>query len=276
MSSKSSHRSSAGYPDYLDLIFENRHKAFGAYELRKREVRHTLSGLLSGVVLITLLFSLPFILFNIQQRKATRVPVDQQRIVTFSQLSAPPPIEQPPAPPPELIKEPQASVRHLPPVVKPDDEVPDEQEMPTVEELSILQPGPVAVPGDTYVWVPPPVPVPEPKPEPKPEPPKKVFQVVEIMPEFPGGEEALYAFIRKHMVYPTVAMENGISGRVFVRFTVQSNGRVSDVRIVRGIGGGCDEEALRVVRMMPNWIPGVQSGIKVPVEFTLPINFVFR
>jgi protein TonB len=97
---------------------------------------------------------------------------------------------------------------------------------------------------------------------------------VEIMPEFSGGEAAMYAYLKEHMVYPTVARENGISGKVFVRFTIQANGRVSDVRVVRGIGGGCDEEAVRVVSSMPPWKPGIQSGRAVAVEFTLPIQFV--
>jgi periplasmic protein TonB len=228
-------------------------------------------------VLVALAFLLPYTWYALQQRQASRVPVSQERVVTLNQLSAPPPIEQPLIPP-QVEPLPQASVRHLPPVVKKDEEVPDEMEMPTVQELSEAQPSPVTAPGDSFVYLPPPAvePEPEPEPAPKPAPAPKVFQVVEEMPEFPGGEQAMYAFLRKHMVYPTVARENGISGRVYVKFTVQPDGRVSDVYVARGIGGGCDEEAVRVVRMMPNWKPGIQSGRAVAVEYTLPLNFVFQ
>lgn len=264
--------------DYLDLVFEGRNKRYGAYPLRQSEQRYTLIGWVSAVLLLLVLLSIPFVMYKVQQRRVARMPAIQERVVTFSQLAAPPPIEQA-ALPPETTPATTASKACLPPVVKPDEEVPDEVLLPTVQELSILQPGPVTAPGDTFVWLEPPPPEPTPKPEPAaPRPPEKppVFQIVEIMPEFSGGEAAMYAYLREHMVYPMVARENGISGKVFVRFTVQANGRVSDVRVIRGIGGGCDEEAVRVVRSMPPWKPGIQSGRAVAVEFTLPIQFVMK
>ena len=98
-------------------------------------------------------------------------------------------------------------------------------------------------------------------------------EVVERMPTFPGGEEALMNFLRKNIRYPQYAVDQGISGRVFVRFVVEPDGTVSNIEILRGIGGGCDEEAVRVVKMMPNWIPGEAFGKKVRVTYTLPINF---
>ena len=262
--------------DYLDLVFQGRNKAYGAYRLRQTENRHILIGWVAAVLLMLLLLSIPFVMYRVQQRRIAQAPVLQERVVTFSQLSAPPPIEQV-ALPPETARTTQASKAYLPPVVKPDKEVPDEILMPTVEELSYQQPGPVSAPGDSFVWLSPPPPEPEAKPEPPaPKPSEKppVFQIVEIMPEFIGGEAAMYAYLRDNMVYPTVARENGIAGKVFTRFTVLANGRVTDVRVVRGIGGGCDEEAIRVIRSMPPWKPGVQSGRPVAVEFTLPINFI--
>lgn len=99
------------------------------------------------------------------------------------------------------------------------------------------------------------------------------WEVVERMPTFPGGEEALMNFLRKNIRYPKYAVEQGISGKVFVRFVVEPDGTVSNIEILRGIGGGCDEEAVRVVKMMPNWIPGEAFGGKVRVTYTLPINF---
>ena len=101
----------------------------------------------------------------------------------------------------------------------------------------------------------------------------QVFQVVEDNPEFPGGEEALMRFLNDNIRYPAIARESGIQGTVFIQFIVERDGSVSNVRVVRGIGGGCDEESLRVVGRMPRWTPGKQRGRAVRVEFVLPIRF---
>ena len=101
----------------------------------------------------------------------------------------------------------------------------------------------------------------------------KVFEKVEDMPEFPGGEQAMMDFVSKNVVYPQEAQEKGISGRVFVSFIVEKDGSVNEVKIVRGIGGGCDEEAVRVVKAMPKWKPGTDKGKAVRVNYMLPITF---
>lgn len=104
----------------------------------------------------------------------------------------------------------------------------------------------------------------------------EIFTVVESMPEFPGGAEAMMAFIAKNMKYPPMARESGIQGRVFVNFVVEPNGSVSNVKVLRGIGGGCDEEAIRVVESMPKWTPGRQRGKAVRVSFNLPVRFTLQ
>jgi TonB family protein len=101
----------------------------------------------------------------------------------------------------------------------------------------------------------------------------QIFVVVETMPEFPGGEDAFNQYLADSIRYPAAAVENSIQGRVFVTFVVEKDGSVSDARILRGIGGGCDEEALRVIRNMPKWIPGKQRGKPVRVQYNLPIMF---
>ena len=101
----------------------------------------------------------------------------------------------------------------------------------------------------------------------------QIFTVVETMPEFPGGDSALYRYLGEKIHYPDSARANGIQGRVFVTFVIEKDGSVSDVRILRGIGGGCDEEALRVIQNMPKWIPGKQRGKPVRVQYNLPIKF---
>ena len=102
---------------------------------------------------------------------------------------------------------------------------------------------------------------------------QEIFKIVEEMPSFPGGEQKLMEFVGKNIKYPQIARETGIQGRVFVNFVVEPDGSVSNVSVLRGIGGGCDEEAMRVVKNMPKWKPGKQRGKPVRVQYMLPVNF---
>ncbi len=104
----------------------------------------------------------------------------------------------------------------------------------------------------------------------------EIFTVVESMPEFPGGAGEMMTFIAKNVKYPSMARESGIQGRVFVNFVVEPNGSVSNGKVLRGIGGGCDEEAIRVVQSMPKWTPGKQRGKAVRVSFNLPVRFTLQ
>lgn len=101
-----------------------------------------------------------------------------------------------------------------------------------------------------------------------------IFIIVESMPMFPGGEEARLKYLNENVKYPLMAKEAGIQGKVFLEFVVEKDGSVTGVKVIRGIGGGCDEEALRVVEDMPRWIPGKQRGVPVRVRFNMPIRFV--
>ena len=101
----------------------------------------------------------------------------------------------------------------------------------------------------------------------------EIFKVVEEMPEFPGGAAKMMEFIQKNIKYPMMARESDIQGRVFVNFVVEPDGSITNVTVMRGIGGGCDEEALRVVQSMPAWNPGKQRGSAVRCSFTVPIIF---
>jgi len=101
-----------------------------------------------------------------------------------------------------------------------------------------------------------------------------IYSLAERMPEFKGGEEALYDFLKNNIKRPSHAIELGIEGRVFVTFTVEKDGSLSDIRIIKGIGGGCDEEVLRVVGMMNGmWSPGIHNGKPVRVKYNLPVRF---
>ncbi|KWW25303.1 MAG: TonB family protein [bacterium F082] len=100
-----------------------------------------------------------------------------------------------------------------------------------------------------------------------------VYQICEQMPEFPGGVEALMDFVAKNVVYPQEAMDKEISGRVYVSFVIEKDGSVNEVKVMKGIGGGCDDEAVRVIKAMPKWKPGKQDGKPVRVSYMMPITF---
>ena len=100
-----------------------------------------------------------------------------------------------------------------------------------------------------------------------------IYQIVEVMPEFPGGTEKMMDYLSKNIKYPEAAKEKGISGRVFLSFVIEKDGAVSNVKVAKGIGKECDDEALRVVKAMPKWKPGLQKGKPVRVNYMLPIFF---
>jgi len=107
-------------------------------------------------------------------------------------------------------------------------------------------------------------------------PENTIFTVVEDMPSFPGGDSAMLNFLASKIRYPDSAKINMISGAVYISFIINELGAVTEATVLRGIGGGCDEEALRVVNSMPSWTPGVQRGRRVKVQFTLPIRFMLK
>ena len=102
---------------------------------------------------------------------------------------------------------------------------------------------------------------------------QEIFQIVEEMPSFPGGEGKLMEYVAKNIKYPQIARETGIQGRVFVGFVVEPDGSISNVKLLRGIGGGCDEEAMRVIKSLPKWKPGKQRGKAVRVSYQIPVFF---
>ena len=133
---------------------------------------------------------------------------------------------------------------------------------------------PLAIPGDVVVFEEIEGEMPEIFPEVgEVEGESDVYQIVEQMPEFPGGVAELFHYISKNIHYPQKAREKGIQGRVFIGFIVEKDGSLSDFKVLRGIGHGCDEEALRVVQSMPKWKPGMQRDKAVRVSYQIPINF---
>lgn len=105
---------------------------------------------------------------------------------------------------------------------------------------------------------------------------EEIFTIVEKEPGYPGGDKARLEFLQKNIKYPQMAREAGIQGTVYVNFVVEKDGSITQVKILRGIGGGCDEEAMRVTKMMPKWSPGEQRGRPVRTSFRMPIKFTLQ
>ena len=101
----------------------------------------------------------------------------------------------------------------------------------------------------------------------------EIFTVVDEMPGYPGGEDARVSFLRQNIKYPEEARELGIQGTVYSSFVVEKDGSITDIQILRGIGGGCDEEVIRIIKAMPKWVPGKQRGAPVRVQFKMPLKF---
>jgi protein TonB len=251
-------------PERNELVFAERFKEYGAYPIRRSYQKTTSVALLASVLFFTLCISAPLIIkfFTGDKNTAVEHPVE----VTV-ELKEPPPIDEneppppPPPPPPPTIE----TVKFTPPVVV--DRPIEEEQPPPQEKLAETTVSTVTQEGEEGGT--------EPLPEPVVEDPNAnaVLTIVEEMPTFPGGEGELQTYLKKNIKYPPLARENGITGRVYVNFIVDKEGKIKDAKILRGIGGGCDEEALRVVRSMPPWKPGKQNGRTVNVSFNMPIFF---
>jgi protein TonB len=170
----------------------------------------------------------------------------------------------------------KSSVAFTVPEIKKDNEVKEEQEMKSQEELQETNTaiGAFNVEGndETAGEV-----LKAKEVIAEPEPPKveetKVFDVVEQMPSFPGGQGALMSWLGSNIKYPVVAEENGVQGRVVCTFVVERDGSITDVKVVRGVDPSLDKEAVRVLKAMPKWIPGKQNGSAVRVKYTVPVTF---
>ncbi|MDQ3017525.1 MAG: energy transducer TonB [Bacteroidota bacterium] len=262
-----------------DIVFEGRNKEYGAFQLRKLYDKHMTRGIIIGAAMFILLFSAPNILKLI---KGFMPKVEDELVMKEVTLAEPPPIDpkKPPPPPPPKVDPPpiKDQIKFVPPVVKKDEEVKEEEPPPpTIEEIKDKEIATETKEGDDE-GVDESLLEPEPAPAVIEEAPKdeEPFTYVEQMPSFPDGTEAMYKYIYDKIKYPAIARENGISGQVIVQFVVSKEGDISKAKVVRGIGGGCNEEALRVVNGMPRWKPGKHNGRAVPVTFTLPIKFVLQ
>jgi len=264
-----------------DIVFAGRNKAYGAYLLRRLYNKHITIAAITAIILFFLFLSIPLISKMIKGEEDDTQVIE--RIVTEVDLAPPPPLDEatpppPPPPPPDLPPPPppvRATVKYTPPVVKRDQEVVEEEEIPDVEVLQEIDAGVKTVEGSkdapmdlgdidgTSNVV---AEVVEEKP----------YTYVEQMPTFPGGDSEMMKYLGKNIRYPAAAQRAGVEGLVVLSFVVSSTGEISDIQVVKQLGAGTDEEAVRVVKSMPKWTPGKQNGRAVPVRYTLPVRFTIK
>ncbi len=270
--------------EWRDIVFEGKNQQFGAYEMRKNsDARHN-KAMIVVVIVIAIAFILP-LLVNTVLPKAEEKPEDltEQALVnldnTVDEEQDQPEEEQqrveveiPEALPEEILN--TVKVTEL--AIVEDEKVNAEDEIKTQDELketttafgqSDFDKGTddrnvVREHKDEIIVE-----------EKKPVEENKVFTAVEQMPQFPGGEAELMKYIHKNLKYPPVAMENNIQGRVVVQFVVTKTGKIGEVKVARGRDPDLDKEAVRVVKSLPDFIPGKMNGQAVSVWYTLPINF---
>lgn len=263
---------------YDDIIFQARNRAYGAFDLRNR-YRPTLSRALGlGVGLFLSALAAPALFARLWPHESTTTNQSMSE-VTLTKL-AEPPAEKPIVIPPAETAPAVNTVRNLPPVVMPEADVVEETLPPTTDELKDATSGTQTAEGTGEIDI---IAAPEAsaptvvekalETETKTEAP---FITVEQQPEYPGGMDALRSFLGKNLNYPRSAASAGVSGRVYVSFVVNTDGSLTDLHVLKGIGFGCDEEALRVMRKMPNWRPGKQAGRAVRVKYNLPISFTLE
>jgi periplasmic protein TonB len=245
-----------------EIIFEKRNRAYGAYALRKCYSKNLIRAMVIAFTIFLMGVSIPLIasymseVKYVNEKKDIEIEIGKVKIKTEIKL-------------PEAPKAIEKKVPvYRPPVVttNPEEVTGD---LDVLMSLSVNR-----NPNDTGT-----IDVPEDKPkidviEDKAEEPP--LPVVAEMPEFPGGDEGRIKFFFDNIKYPEMARQIGIQGKVFYTFVVEKDGSISNIKLLRGIGAGCDEEAERVLALMPKWKPGRQNGREVRVQFNLPIAFILK
>ena len=265
--------------NWTDLVFEGKNKEYGAYVLRRDTGKRNVKALVWVMIGIALIFAIAYANLAIQnamkQNAAIETDVELSKLAQKKEAKVERKepvkveVEQ------KVVEKVKSSVKFTAPEIKKDDEVKPEGEIKSQDDLSKTNTaiGTFDVKGNDEaegeVLKAKEVVVDE-KPK---EEETKVFDVVEQMPSFPGGDAELMKFLHDHMKYPAVAEENGIQGRVICTFVVERDGSITDVKVIKSVDPSLDKEAIRVLKSMPKWIPGKQNGSAVRVKYTVPVTF---
>lgn len=265
--------------DWVDLVFEGRNKAYGAYRLRKSTTKRNILAMVAVVILLVVAFIILTVKNFVDEQRAKVAMTQVAELTNYDQPKKKAEVKQKKVEvePERVVERVKSSIKFTAPVIKKDEEVKPDEELKTQDELMSTKTaiGTFDVKGNDDAngeilkakEV-----IAEPEP-PKHEEENKVFDIVEQQPMFPGGPAALMKYLSEHTKYPVVAQENGVQGRVTVQFVVEKDGSISDVHVLRGVDPSLDKEAVRVVKSMPRWTPGKQNGITVRVNYRVPVLF---
>ncbi|MET1055476.1 MAG: TonB family protein [Pedobacter sp.] len=261
---------------WTELIFKNRNKAYGAYQLRAESASITARSLMIVVPAFILLFSGPALYRKIfPQQIEQGVMTTPVEIITVPPALSKPPEQKKEFPEAEPVREKLKTVK-LPSGITVLERPELDEAPPTIKDVENAVTGQVTQDGEathesvtpvagsgTGTGVP-------------PAEDNTVYstEVIEHYPEFEGGMGAWTKFIQRNLRYPDLAQERDIQGKVFISFVVEKDGSISNVSVIRGIGGGCDEEAVRVIKKSPRWKPGMQHNIPVRVRYNMPLSFL--
>lgn len=265
--------------DWVDLVFEGRNKAYGAYRLRKSTTKRNILAMVAVVILLVVAFIILTVKNFVDEQRAKVAMTQVAELTNYDQPKKKAEVKQKKVEvePERVVERVKSSIKFTAPVIKKDEEVKPDEELKTQDELMSTKTaiGTFDVKGNDDAngeilkakEV-----IAEPEP-PKHEEENKVFDIVEQQPLFPGGPTALMKYLSENTKYPVVAQENGVQGRVTVQFVVEKDGSISDVHVLRGVDPSLDKEAVRVVKSMPRWTPGKQNGITVRVNYRVPVLF---
>lgn len=267
--------------DVLDIIFDNRNKAYGAYELRKNYHIRLRRSMMIAATLVMLTVSAPIVASMFDKPIVVDLPNDHPRIIKDIEVIIPkePEPKVPEAKPLEPSN-PVTTIANTTPIIEAAAAVNDADLPPTKEELKDAVAGIENKEGEGTDVLDLPIIdhegegsgiIPQ---EPAPND-NEIFDDVDVsqMPEFPGGEEELIRYLAQNIQYPKQALDGNTEGRVLIGFVVNKEGNIDDVKVLRSIGDGCDEEAVRVIHKMPKWKPGKNNGKLVNVFYNLPVTF---
>ena len=263
--------------DWIELVFQGRNQAYGAYTLRKGTTKRNVISLIIVLLTAVLAFSAVAIKKIVDDNAAKVAATQVTELSKLDMAKKKAEVKkQIKVEPEKVVERVKSSVKFTAPVIKKDSEVKPEDELKTQDQLmenkSAIGSFDVKGNDDANGEV-----LKAKEVIAQPEPPKqeenKVFDVVEQMPSFPGGNSALMQYLNSNVRYPVVAQENGVQGRVTVSFVVEKDGSITDVNVVRSVDPSLDKEASRVVKSMPNWIPGKQNGSAVRVKYNVPVSF---